>query len=268
MTVGAATQPVGSPTTGGREALAGGRARTVLGVALVLVWGAWIVLTAMTQLRYVDPERFQDDLDAGRIATWRVITVDTGRNESSPWSTTVDYGVPAAEQDGNPIRERLGEVGGRPALAYVVDSPLARWRVVDPGSALDHTVAVEALKSAGIPPGFEVDDPALTDPPSDVATFPAIALAGLALVAFVVHRPTRGTRWFWFWFAWVSLGVGVIAYAVAELLRPAMPGDVPDDARRQPGIVGFALAVVASLVVAGSVRWLQHETHWLWVPTP
>lgn len=268
MTVGAATQPMGSPTTGGREALGREWGRTALGVALILTWVTWIVLTAMTQLRYVDAERFQDDLDAGRIATWRVITVDTGRNESSPWSTTVDYGVPAAEQDGNPITERLGEVGGRPALAYVVDSPLARWRVVDPGSALDYRVAVEALKSAGIPPGFEVDDPALTDPPSDVATFPAIALAGLALVAFVVHRPTRGTRWFWFWFAWVSLGVGVLAYAVAELLRPATSGDGSEERRRQRGIVGFALATIASLLVTGSVRWLQGETFWLWLPTP
>lgn len=268
MTVGTGIERVGEPPAVRQEGVRGEPWRRPLGVVLVVLWATWLVLTAMNQLRFVEPDRFQDDLAEGRIATWRVITVDTGIDESGPWAASVNYGIPAAGESGDPIADRLGEVGGRPALAYIVDSPLARWRVVDPDSGLEPSVASATLRDAGIPPGFAVRDPALTDPPSDVAMFVVLPLATLLLVTFVLVQPTRGTRWFWLWFGWVSLGVGVLAYAVAELLRPAAPPEGPDETPRARGWHGLVLAILLSTVVSVGARWLGASSGWLWVPTP
>jgi len=83
----------------------------------------------------------------------------------------------------------------------------------------------------------------------------------LLLGGLLAAAPRRGTRFFWFMFALSSPGqVGVLAWLASE--RPWRPGAGPDPARppegtppprarRWSGLAGWALGVVASLLLLG-----------------
>ncbi|MBM6402557.1 hypothetical protein [Phycicoccus sonneratiae] len=252
--------------------------RRVLGAVLVLLWVAFVALATANQLRVVSPDRFSDDLAAGRVVTWRIITLD-GSSVGRGWVSFPNYGVPAARQDGE-VDHDQPMLPGREALAYFVDSPLSRMRVVDPHRA-PSSEAVARLREAGVRPALGQPELAeIARGPDDVSGLPALALGLVFLGAVLVGPvPTRGTRWFWFWQGSVTLGAGVLAYAVLEGLRPAAPSpseavaadaDPPsaESPTRQRGWVGLVVAILGSLVLSAALTGLADGTHWLWVVRP
>lgn len=75
------------------------RSDRVYGVVLVLLWLAWLVLTALGQQRLVTPAQLTDDLDAGRVIGWEVVALASDESGRS-WSRTIGIDVPAATDDG------------------------------------------------------------------------------------------------------------------------------------------------------------------------
>jgi hypothetical protein len=149
-----------------------------------------------------------------------------------------------------------GSSSGNPVtVAYWVDAPVARLRVVDPNGLSSEVPAalVERLTAAGVPEAS----------PSELWFHPSLRVdnAGflLTVVSVVVvilgPRPRRGTRWFWFWLVPSPASVGIAAFAVAELVRPRYEpeGTVhpPGVAGRWSGLAGFALGFV--LAIAGGL---------------
>ncbi|WP_299446171.1 hypothetical protein [uncultured Phycicoccus sp.] len=248
-----------------------GRRRTDLatGWVMVLLWAAWLVLTAMTQPRLVTPDRLAEDLAAGRVVTWQVVEVRSDRDQMEGW---------AADITTNPLPLSGGEADltaaqlGPPALAYWVDGRVGRMRIVDPALAAPGgpAPAVDRVRGAGVPEASEMRDVSVVL--GLERDWPAWAAGplGLLFLASVVlgPAPTRGTRWFWFWLVWGTLGLGVLAYAVWEVLRPAPRQGAPGAPRRLRGWSGLVVAIVGSLVLTGLVDGLADVTHWLWLVRP
>jgi hypothetical protein len=240
---------------------------------MVLLWLAWLVLTALGQQRLVTPQQLTDDLDAGRVIGWEVVALGSDQAGWS-WSRAIGIDIPAATDDSttDPSAE---PVRGEQALGYWVDGPFARFRIVDPALAPDEQdVLAQQARAAGVP---RLSESVRTDVSSyqryafgdDRAVYAALPLVLLMFASVVIGpRPTRATRWFWFWQLWFPLGLGVLAYAVLEQLHPAAATTVPRARPTWNGWGGLALLVLGSMLVSAVVVALADSTHWLWVVRP
>jgi len=249
----------GGPPTGSvaltrvRSALAGVRSRRVLGWVLLVAWAAWLVAVWVTQPRLVPQDFAADELAQARVTGYSLVTVDEdgGRGGfSGPYRLDV---APVTDED---LGESLdGTYGGTPvSLAYWVDAPVARLRVVDPNGLSSEAPAalVERLTSAGVP---QVAPSELWFHPSErVNNLGVLLTVVCTLVVILGPRPRRGTRWFWFWLVGGPMSVGIAIFAVAELVRPRYEPEGTVHPRgvagRWSGLAGFALGVV--LALAGS----------------
>jgi hypothetical protein len=254
---GADTEPsAGSgpgPLTRVRAALAGMRSRRALGWVLLVAWAAWLVAVWVTQPRLVPQEFLADELAQGNLTGYRLVTVDEdgGRGGFSGPHRLDLY--PVADED---LAESLdGTYSGSPvSVAYWVDAPVARLRVVDPNGLSSEVPAalVEQLTAAGVP---EAAPSELWFHPSQRVNNLGVLLLFASLVVVILGpRPRRGTRWFWFWLLGGLVSVGIAIFAVAELVRPRYEpeGTVhpPGVAGRWSGLAGFALGFVLSIAGA------------------
>lgn len=269
-----------------------GDVHRAVGLLLLALWLTWLVTTVVVQPRFVSQDRFDADLRAGQVASWRVVAVDD-QNDEPAWADRVWVNIPSADPLGNP--DTTGDVPGVVSLAYFTHSPVARMRIVDQGSPPE--VLTQQLRDAGIPPAWEVDPRLVDEPSRSSAELPALVLVVLFLAALVIGpRPTRGTRWFWFWMVFPTLGVGVAAYAVLEHLwrrpdDPARPpgrafdvldgdrwpdgtpapedeaGERPAVRRRRSGLAGLGTSIVVSFLLTSVLQALG-STGWLWAVRP
>ncbi len=222
----------------------------MLGWVLFVGWAVWLVTLWVTQPRLVPQELLADELSQGRATGYRVVTVDEDGG-GRPWAPYRLDVYPASDAEDGALDGTSD--GQQVTVAYWVDAPVARLRVLDPdGLGSDVPAAlVSRFRAAGVqevaasslyahPPGLRVDQAG------------ALLLFVSTLVVVLGPRPRRGTRWFWFWVVGGPLALGVPLFAVTELLRPRYEpaGTVhpPGVAGRWSGLTGFALGFVASLV--------------------
>lgn len=104
-------------------------------------------------------------------------------------------------------------------------------------------------------------------------SWPGFVLLGLGLGVLVAGpAPTRGTRWFWFWLVlMVPYGIGMLLWLGRE--RPwsdsaPPPAAFPSPERRDRGILGFCLAVLAGLLISVLLLVLHSVFGDRWVPSP
>lgn len=223
--------------------------RRIVGAALVLLWVVWLAVLWVGQVRVVPLSTLEDDLEAGRVVTFREVVLD--RDGGAQWSGTAEV-VHLDVDDLGVLTGRPEESGrGIRAVAYRVDGRVATQRVVDPRliepSYPEETIGV--LRSAGIPPdtGFGSDFHGQSDRIGQVS-----AVLGLVTVGLIVAgpRPGRGTRWFWFWLLPAPLALGVLAFAVVELIRPGRLGG-PDAGRsRYQGLLGLLVGWIGGGLLA------------------
>jgi len=249
----------GSPPTGSgaltrvRSALAGVRSRRVLGWVLIVAWAAWLVAVWVTQPRLVPQDFAADELAQGNVTGYSLVTVD---EDGGRGGFSGPYRLDVAKVPEEDLADSLdGTYGGKPvSLAYWVDGPVARLRVVDPNGLSSEVPAalVQQLTAAGVP---QVAPSELWFHPSGrVNNLGVLLTVVCTLVVILGPRPRRGTRWFWFWLVGGPMSVGIAIFAVAELVRPRYEPEGTVHPRgvagRWSGLAGFALGVV--LALAGS----------------
>ncbi|HET7819905.1 MAG TPA: hypothetical protein VFL10_00120 [Ornithinibacter sp.] len=236
-----------------RSTFAGATSRRTLGWVLLAAWVAWLVALWVAQPRLVPQEFLTGELVQGRPTSFSVVTVEQDRGGAfTPYRLDV-----SSVSDEDRAAALDGTYSGPPVtVAYWIDAPVGRLRVVDPnGLSSDVPAAlVQDLTAAGVP---EAPPGTLwLDPPAQ-RTYDAGALLLLVstLVVILGPRPRRGTRWFWFWVVGGPLSIGVALFAVAELIRPrhepagtVHPRGV---AGRWNGLTGFAAGFVLSVAGTG-----------------
>jgi hypothetical protein len=256
-----AVEPMTPPTSADpgvlaqvRSTLDGASSRRALGWVLLVAWAVWLVALWVAQPRLVPQEFLAGELAQGRPTSFSVVTVQEDRAVGFLSTDGLDV---SSVSDQDRAAALAGDYSG-PAvsIAYWVDAPVARLRVVDPnglGSDVP-AVLVQDLTAAGVP---EAPPGRLwLDPPAQRTYTAGVVLVLLStLVVILGPRPRRGTRWFWFWLVGGPLSVGVAIFAVAELIRPrhepagtVHPRGV---AGRWNGLTGFAAGFVLSIAVAG-----------------
>jgi hypothetical protein len=256
-----AVEPMTPPTSADpgvlaqvRSTLDGASSRRALGWVLLVAWAVWLVALWVAQPRLVPQEFLAGELAQGRPTSFSVVTVQEDRAVGFLSTDGLDV---SSVSDQDRAAALAGDYSG-PAvsIAYWVDAPVARLRVVDPnglGSDVP-AVLVQDLAAAGVP---EAPPGRLwLDPPAQRTYTAGVVLVLLStLVVILGPRPRRGTRWFWFWLVGGPLSVGVAIFAVAELIRPrhepagtVHPRGV---AGRWNGLTGFAAGFVLSIAVAG-----------------
>lgn len=231
-------------------------AMLVLAAVLCATWSLWALHAFRADLRTVSVEEFRDDLATGSVHTYVGLT-EFHPDRAWPADDRIristaeipDVDAPAASTDPRIV-----------AVAYYVDAWRAPMRVVlvgpldaGPGALPAHEL-VRELEAAGIPPKAEfVPAPEWqANPAAEWAQVWGVATMVLALVSLLAIRPTRGTRWFWFWLFSAPLGLGILAYLVAECLRPrraapAVDGQAPPGRFR--GVWGLAVQVGAKFLI-------------------
>ena len=246
--------------------------RRYLGWALVVAWVVWVVALWVVQPRLVPESTLADDLAAGRVTGYRVVTFgQEGSGFFSPsfrldvWPASVpDEGTTGDEPTDGESSDGSTDETGRPlTVGYWVDGPVAAFRVLDPNrlSPDAPTAQVRRLTTAGVAAseglGFF--------PPPWERVYNAGGLLLLVTLAVIVlgPRPSRGTRWFWFWLLPGPFLVVVPALAALELLHPRPDADAgghpPGRAGRWSGLVGFILGLVLWAVVTGALTTLSER---------
>ncbi len=244
------------------------RSDRVFGGVMIALWVAWLVLTLVTQTRFVTPERLDADLAAGRVVTWQVVQLDTSDDNWS-WSSGVQHSPAGATTDAE--IDRALTSSGSPAIAYWTDGWFATSRVLDPNGLWNSTSGAEQrLRAADVPTPDGLHDPTVIfDLRQNWDPWAAAPLLLMFLGSVLIGpAPTRGSRWFWFWQAWVTFGLGVLAYAVWEQVRPAPAPGAPGAPRRMGGWRGVFVAVGVSVLVGAVADGLVTGTHWLWLIRP
>ena len=214
--------------------------RALVGAALLALWLAWLVCTSLVQPRFVTDAQLREAVASGSVTAWRVVEVDE-TDDGPRWSEDLalrwqgtEAGLPGVDLSD------AADDGATGVVTVLYATEWAPWpHLVDTVMGPDPAAYTALLRDAGVPQaaGY-VSEPRL-DPP-DWAQWPGALLVLLTLGVLVGGPPPRrGTRWFWFWFLFPTLGVGVLAYALAEHLRPR-PAGLPEAER------GRALDVVDS----------------------
>ncbi|MGG5257668.1 hypothetical protein [Phycicoccus avicenniae] len=216
-----------------------------VGVVLVLGWVVWLACALLALPRPVSAGTLEQDLAAGRVASWHPVLLDRHEESLFQW---VDRREPSPVAPGSEVAPPE-----RRTVGYLVDGVVGRYRVVDVTGVGDELA--QRMRDAGVPLVLPLrGDPGTVVPP-DVERWGAVAL-GFAGFLLVVSgpRPTRGTRWFWFWLLGLPAGLGVLAYAVLEVLRPLpphVPWAVPQG--RMGGWRGFLVLVLGGILLAGGL---------------
>ena len=236
------------------------RSDRMLGGVVLLVWAAWLVLTAMTQTVSVGTDRLEEDLAAGDVVAWQRVDVAERDQGVGAWAGRIDT-MPLDEADD-------GTGPGRPAVEYWTDSPLVRSLVVEGEDFLREAPA--RFAQAGVPRVDALPDQgAVRGGPQAWASGLAVLAVVMTLAGLVVGpTPTRGSRWFWFWLLFLPLGLGVLAYAALELVRPSTRPSTAAHPRRLRGIQGFGLWILGSIVVPVAGAVLGSLTGWTFVALP
>ena len=236
------------------------RSDSVLGGVVLLVWLAWLVLTAMTQTVLVGTDRLERDLAGGDVVAWHRVDVRVDDQGPGAWAQRITTSTLDDADDGTGP--------GRPGVEYWTEAPLLRSLVVEGEDVLRE--APTRFAGAGVPrvEALPDRDTVRGGPQSWAGGLAALAvlmtLAGLA----VGPTPTRGSRWFWFWLLFVPLGLGVVAHAFLELVRPSTRPSTTEHPRRLRGVQGFALWILGGALVAVAAAILSQLTGWTPVVLP
>jgi hypothetical protein len=261
--------------------------RVVLAVLLLGRWALWATSTYQSQLRIAPATTFHDDLASGTVVPFRVATNVRHDRVWPPDGSPDMVDLPATNEDGTFVRPDGVSYGPPPTVVYWTDASVGAVRVLDANDSRTPSAEalVQELREAGVPPAGPGNDW-----PGDSADVWGLLTGALALLAVVFGPvPTRGTRWFWFWVTGVTWGLGVVAYAVAELLRPrpephvdgsALEGDGPEDGsaasaelegvpgQRTRGWMGLLLAVVLGIALSVLGSEISQAVGGVWVPLP
>ncbi|WP_392543336.1 hypothetical protein [Oryzobacter telluris] len=238
-----------------------GDVHRAVGVVLLLLWSAWLVGTVLAQPRFVDDARFGEDVRAGEVTSWRVVTATQG-DGARRWTEGLELDAMALTPGG----EVDDDAGHRGVLTIAYSTRSApSTRVLDTTTEPLPARYTDALRAAGVPQATGWTGAPPTDRPAWV-TGASVALVVLYLTTLVAGPPpTRGTRWFWFWFLFPTLGVGTVVYAVMEQLRPRPVS--PGQDRRSSGWVGWGWSIVLVFSTHAVLLFLL-ETDWIWLVRP
>lgn len=227
-------------------------------VAALLVgsWSVWALHAYGADVRTVSMAEFRSDLASGAVRSY--VGVSEFR-EQRLWLRDNGSEFTTTELEADATRSPTDPPVV--AVAYDLDawrSPIRIVRVApfagpSPG-AVDVSELVQELDAAGVAPmgTFEPTPEWHPNPAAEWAQVWGPVTGALALLALFAIRPTRGTRWFWFWVFGVPLGLGVLAYAVAEGVRPRAVERVADgrlSPGRWSGLVGFALQGATTFLI-------------------
>lgn len=224
---------------------------------IVALWTAWAVLTWQNAVRTVDAGQFHQDLASGDVLSYRVTTNIRHDRMWPPLGTgSTEFDVVGLEENGLPKDGQSAD-----GIVYWLGSGVGRERVV-PYEAFvaPYLDPPRQALEAGVRPVVHTYD---QQPTPDAGAAYGIAAALVMLVALIVQKPRRATRWFWFFFAQTTLGLGLLAYAVAELLLRPSPTVAQEEVqavpstRPWPGLAGLALAALVSIALGAVVLMLQ-----------
>lgn len=228
----------------------------VLAAALTVTWSSWALHAFRGEMRTISVEEFRSDLATGTVLTYEGVT-EISHDRVWPPSDETRLSTAPIPDPGAPTTSVDRSIM---ALLYYVDAWRAPIRLVMVApfagagpDAVDVHELIQELDAAGVRPKAEFVPPDdwHPNPSADRAQVWGLATGVLALVALFAIRPTRGTRWFWFWLFGAPLGLGVLAYVVAECLRPSRTIPTADGGAqgRLKGIIGFAIQGAAKLLV-------------------
>lgn len=129
---------------------------------------------------------------------------------------------------------------------YVVpEVPPAQPGTVVTGEPLEGARALARdLERAGVNQGF--------DGAHTAGLGMALVLGAFAVLVSGPVPPRRGTRWFWFWVGGVPFGLGVLAWILAERVRPPPHVVVVEGTKdlRWHGFAGVGVLFLASLALS------------------
>lgn len=275
---GTTAAPAAEPPSWRGRALTWSLPRGALGWVLLVGWVAWAVALWVVQPRLVPEATLADDLAAGRVTAYRVVTLgqdDPGGPFSPNFRLDVaPAGMPgqgstgeepgAGPAEGEPSDGSTAYDGPPLTVGYWVDGPVASFRVLDPDrlASTVPTLQVQRLTAAGVPASQDVGF--FSPPWQRVYDAGGLLLFVTFLVIVLGPRPARGTRWFWFWLLPGPFLLAVPAFALLELLRPRADADAaghpPGRAGRWSGLAGFVLGwlvwvVLTSALTTMSERW-------------
>lgn len=253
----------------------------VLRLALVVLWLLAAVLAWWTAPRKQSYDQAKADVAAGRVTAYQWGDRWDG-DDPGPW-----FGVSALQSAGT-----LG-----PLFAWRTPDGQVRWtdtvdfdEVTTTGAVDDKSYSgagavgiAQELRAAGLEHrGGDVDSPG-----------PVVAGIGFVLAAIFLGTvvagpaPVLGTRWFWFWLVSLApLGLGLLFWLARDrpwsrsaVPAPAVPAPaVPAPAapapaagraeRRDRGILGFAIGVLAAILISILLLTLHGILGDWWVPRP
>lgn len=280
---GATAAPTAEDASWRGRALSWSPPRRLVGGVLLVAWVAWAIALWVVQPRLVPEATLADDLAAGRVTAYRVVTVEPGEPGGilsphvglevlpapMPGDDSGDQASDDESADDSTASDDSTAYDGPPlTVGYWVDAPVGPFRVLDPSTLPSDvpTAQVQRLTAAGVTASHDVGF--FSPPWQRVQNAGVLLLIITFLVVVLGPRPGRGTRWFWFWLLPGAYLLVVPAFAVLELLRPARGADdtghPPGRAGRWSGLAGFVLGWVLWAVVLGASTALSER--WpLWV---
>lgn len=215
--------------------------RRLVGAGLVALWVVWLAVLWAGQVRVVPLSTLEDDLEAGRVLSYREVVLD--RHGDAPWTGSHQVAYTDVDDRGRLTGDPEEDGRGVRSLAYWVEGPVASQRAVDPGLSQpsDPEATVDLLRATGVTAdtGFGSVFYGRSDRMGQLALVLGLVAFGLIVLG---PRPGRGTRWFWFWLLWAPFALGVLAYAVVELVRPGGLRRPGAGRRRRPGLLGILIA--------------------------
>lgn len=239
----------------------------MLRLGLVLLWLFAAVTAWWTAPRQQSYDQATADIAAGRVVAYQ-------------WGERWDAG-PRAWFSPAALRSS-GQLG--PVFAWRTSDGRVRWTDTEVSGDFPVTGAADLGNFAGpgaAAIGQELRAAGLEDRVGGVQSAGRVGtrigfVLGVVFLAVVVGgpAPVRGTRWYWFWLVYlVPFGLGLLFWLARD--RPwsgvaAAPPGVVDlgGQRRNSGIRGFAVGLLAAILI-GLLTLLLHGVlgDW-WVPRP
>ena len=258
----ASPEPARGRGAPGRRQGADRWARRIAGIAVILLWAAWALLSLLGGHQLVHHSQAVEDLSYGRMTSFELVADRPGGVSSSTagWWTGQDL-APASVED---VRT------GTAFVVYTVAG--ARPRLVVPDRMALSTTGwgswteseMEWIEAELVTSGL----PSTVAASGRGSVAQAHGLLGLVLALSMLLRvvfgraPVHGTRWFWFWLIGLPAGLGVLAYAIWEE-GGWRDHRAPAPQQRSTGGYGFAVLLLGSfLLTAGAqlLTWLLGVT--------